>query len=223
MLAAILFDLDGTLFDTAQDLAAALNLLLTKHGRPTLTVKQIKPYAAQGSPALLKLGFGINQKHPDYEKLRQELFDNYDHSPVHHTRIFDDMAHLLHIVELKNIPWGIVTNKPKHFTSRLLEHFGLTTRAQVVICPEDIQHAKPSPEGILLATKKLGVKPNDCLYIGDQKTDVDAAKAAGMPVIVYLSGYHHPETNPKDWHADFYAENRKQILEIIERSYRPVS
>lgn len=212
---AVLFDLDGTLLDTAGDLGFALNSTLQAQNRPSLPLAQIRPFAAQGSKGLLRLGFHIEEDHPTYAGLNALFLEYYFQHLLDSTQLFPGMAAVLGHIESAGIPWGIVTNKPEQFTLKLLEGLQLTQRAACIISGDTLKHRKPHPEPILEACRLLGQKPSDCLYVGDAEIDVIASKAAGTASLVALYGYIHAHEDPKTWLADGYIEHPGQMIEWL--------
>ena len=180
MISTVLFDLDGTLVDTAPDLGHALNLQLQRHGKAPLTDAAIRPFASHGSRGLIGLGFGITPKDDNFIQMRDEYLALYDtvftRSPV----LLPGIADLLQAIESKGLKWGIVTNKPRRFTQRLIENMELDKRAACVVSGDDAQQPKPSPATLLMACEQIGVKPEQCVYVGDAERDIQAGKAAGI-------------------------------------------
>jgi N-acetyl-D-muramate 6-phosphate phosphatase len=202
LISTILFDLDGTLVDTAPDLGFALNLQLKRHGKKPLSDAAIRPFASHGSRGLIGLGFGITPADAHFIAMRDEYLSIYDtvftRSPV----LLPGIAALLEVIEGKKLRWGIVTNKPRRFTNPLIESMGLHKRAACVVSGDDAPQPKPSPATLLLACEKLGVKPADCIYLGDAERDIQAGKAAGMKTVVALFGYIDVTDKPHEWGAD---------------------
>lgn len=211
----ILFDLDGTLVDTAPDLGHALNIQLAKHHKPTLSDAAIRPYASHGSRGLIGLGFGITPADAEFIALRDEYLNIYDtvftRSPV----LLDGIADLLQMLESKKIQWGIVTNKPRRFTLPLLESMGLHQRAACVVSGDDAPQPKPSPATLLMACEQINVKPENCVYIGDAERDIQAGNAAGMQTAVALFGYIDVTDKPQDWGANRMLKAPQDLFEWI--------
>lgn len=218
-LTTILFDLDGTLIDTAPDLAKALNQLLANYQRPTLELAKIRPFASSGSKGLLKLGFDIEPDHSDFPRLRQEFLALYDKCITDQTILFDGMLDLINTIEALGLLWGVVTNKPSGFAEKLLQHFELLEYSACCIGGDQVQKPKPAPDSLLLACQKISVKPDECIYIGDHKRDIIAAKAANMLTIAALYGYTPYHEDPLSWKASAYANNSQEILEKIKQLY----
>jgi len=213
----ILFDLDGTLLDTAPDLAYALNHILVKHGRSPLSLQAIRPVASNGTPGLLGLGFQITPEHEDYQTLRSELFAAY-HSHIDvDTTLFPQMPVLLEYLNQQQLQWGIVTNKPRFLAEKLLGCFDFVKNCQILIGGDDVVKRKPDPEGLLLACQKLNVPQQHTVYIGDAKRDVDAARRAKMRSIVALYGYIADDEEPHSWEADCYASGAEDIVACLQQ------
>jgi N-acetyl-D-muramate 6-phosphate phosphatase len=211
----ILFDLDGTLVDTAPDLGYALNIQLARHGKPTLSDAAIRPFASHGSKGLLGLGFGITPKDTDFSAKREEYLNIYDEVFTRSPKLLEGMDNLLQVIENKKLKWGIVTNKPRRFTQRLVESMELHQRAACIVSGDDASKPKPSPETLLLACKQLGAKPQQCVYVGDAERDIQAGKAAGMKTVVALFGYIDTSDKPHEWGADALIETPNLLLDIL--------
>ncbi len=215
MINTILFDLDGTLVDTAPDLGHALNIQLDRHDRPTLSDEAIRPFASHGSRGLIGLGFGITPADPEFLALRDEYLSIYDtvftRSPV----LLDGIAGLLRVIEHKKLKWGIVTNKPRRFTVPLLKSMGLDQRAACIFSGDDAPQPKPSPATLLMACEQMQVKPENCIYIGDAERDIQAGNAAGMQTAVALFGYIDVTDKPYDWGADVMLKKPEDLLDLM--------
>jgi len=201
MIRAILFDLDGTFADTAPDLAAALNHARAMRDLPPLPLAALRPQASHGSRGLLKAGFGIEPEHPDFIPLRDIFLDYYARNICVHTRLFGDTAQLIAELEQRNIKWGIVTNKPHRFTVPLMQALGYAERAACLISGDTCKHAKPHPEPMLEACELIGVTPAQCLYLGDDLRDMQAANASGMRGIIASYGYVSADASVENWQA----------------------
>lgn len=212
MTEAVLFDLDGTFADTAPDLAAALNYVRGLHGLPPLPLDTIRPQASHGSAGLLKLGFNIEPDAAGFPALRDAFLAHYSAHICDLTRLFPGMAQLLDTLEQRGLPWGIVTNKPHRFTLPLMRALGYAQRAACLVSGDTCARAKPHPDPLLKAGELLGVAPQYCLYLGDDKRDVDAAHAAGMRCIAARYGYIDARNDPDDWHADGDADTPLDLL-----------
>jgi 2-phosphoglycolate phosphatase len=208
----VLFDLDGTLADTAPDLAFALNQVLLEQGREPLPFEQIRPVVSHGGLALIKLGFNIDESAPQFDTLRQRLLAIYREHIVHHTTLFDGMAGLLDTIEQRGLNWGVVTNKPGWLTEPLLEGLALKQRAATIVSGDTLSERKPHPAPMLLACQQAGSTAAECLYVGDAERDIEAGRNAGMQTLVALFGYIGEGDRPEQWQADGMVESASQIL-----------
>lgn len=212
---SVLFDLDGTLLDTAHDLGAALNDLLQWHGMPTLSQDKIRPWAGRGSRGLIQLGFNIHDQDPRFAALSQQFMDLYADHVCRATQLFTGMEQVLTFLENNHISWGIVTNKPQRFTTPLIQHLQLHHRTTCAISGDSLEKRKPHPDPILHACQILQSDPKHCIYIGDTEIDMIASKAAGTFSLVALYGYiPHTET-PSSWQADGFIRQPLDILDWI--------
>ena len=209
---AVLFDLDGTLIDTAPDLARALNRLLVEDGHAALSFATIRPYVSHGSAALIRLGYSLAVGSPAFETCRLRLLELYHADVAVESRLFDGMDAILQRCEDLGLPWGIVTNKPGWLTQPLLRALALDGRAACVIAGDSTSRNKPHPDPLLAAAAALGLASATCLYVGDAERDVSAAHAAGMAAVVALYGYLGPDDDPRAWGADGYIETPAELL-----------
>jgi len=212
---AVLFDLDGTLADTAPDLGHALNLQRERHGLPPLPQEIIRPYASHGTVGLFDIGFGLTPQDARFAPMREEYLALYTANLCLHTTLFPGMAELLAALEARNISWGVVTNKPARFTNPLLELLGLSKRAASIISGDTCSHPKPHPEPLLCAAREIGVAPQSCLYIGDAERDIEAARAAGKSALIADYGYLSAEDRPETWGADGRIDTPLGILAFL--------
>ncbi|OUR72385.1 phosphoglycolate phosphatase [Methylophaga sp. 41_12_T18] len=212
---AILFDLDGTLADTAPDLAFALNTLLQEQGHSTLTYEAIRPVASHGSVALIKLGFNIGPEDDGYKALQQRFISLYQQNIARETRLFDGMEAVLAKLEANNISWGIVTNKPAFLTDPLVEKLALADRAACVVSGDTTAHSKPHPAPMLHACELINHAPEDCLYIGDAERDIQAGKNTNMRTMTARWGYLAPHDHPESWQADVIIDHPRDILQWL--------
>ncbi len=201
MIEAVLFDLDGTFADTAPDLAAALNHVRTLHNLPPLPIEAIRPQASHGSIGLLKLGFNIEPDAPNFASLREDFLNYYDTHICVHTTLFNGMAQLIEALEHRRLPWGIVTNKPHRFTLPLMQALGYADRAACLISGDTCARAKPHPDPLLKASELMHIAPQHCLYLGDDKRDVEAGRAAGMKTLIARYGYIATQEDLTTWQA----------------------
>lgn len=215
MIRTVLFDLDGTLVDTAPDLGHALNLQLAKHGKPVLADAAIRPFASHGSKGLIGLGFGLSPDDDDFILMRDEYLDIYESVLTRKPVLFDGMQTALNGLTNQSLTWGIVTNKPGRFTVPLVASMGLDQQAACVISGDDAPRPKPSPETLLLACEQVQVKAEQCLYVGDAERDIEAGRAAGMKTVVALYGYIDKTDQPLTWGADYSIERPQDLLRFI--------
>ncbi|WP_047518166.1 HAD family hydrolase [Methylophilus sp. Q8] len=212
---AVLFDLDGTLVDTAPDLGYALNLQRERHGLDFLADATIRPYASHGSRGLLEIGFGLLPTDAHFEAMRTEYLDLYTQVMTRQPVLFDGMAEALQAIEQRGLRWGIVTNKPRRFTMPMVAHMGLDVRAGAVISGDDAPQPKPSPQTLLLACERMNIDPQTVLYIGDAERDIQAGQAAGMKTLVALFGYLASTDNPQAWGADGCIQQPQDLLAYL--------
>jgi 2-phosphoglycolate phosphatase len=217
---AILFDLDGTLADTAPDLAGALNRLLAECGGAPVPRALARPLTSSGTRGMLRVGFGIGPEHPDYAGLRARFLAYYEQAICRETRLFDGVADLLAALEQHRTPWGIVTNKPERLAVSLLDALHLSARAACIVGGDTTERPKPHPDPLLHAARVIRVPPNQCLYVGDDLRDVQAARAAGMPVIAAGYGYLGEDGDPTIWSADGVIFHPSEVLNFLERTSR---
>lgn len=212
---SVLFDLDGTLLDTADDLGAALNHVLTKHGKTTVSADLYTPEASNGSKALLKLGFGEDFNDFDFETLKTEFLDYYASHIAVHTRFFDEADTTLNYLTEHNIPWGVVTNKPAYLTVPLLRHFAEFAQCSTVVSGDTLSVAKPSPEPLLHALKAINMPANCCLYVGDALRDIQAGQNAQMKTAVAMFGYINADDDVDSWGADYQFQSLRRLIGLV--------
>jgi phosphoglycolate phosphatase len=217
---AVLFDLDGTLIDTAPDFIAVLNRQRLAHGREPLPAELIRTMVSQGAKAVVALGFGdlFDTDSEEFEGLRQEFLRTYLTHIADESRLFPGMDDLLTALEARSIPWGIVTNKHSMFTLPLLQALRLQQRCKVAICPDMVNHSKPHPEPMLKAASSLKVKPEACVYIGDHRRDIEAGHNAGMYTVAVSYGYILQGESASDWNADCTVDSVDELSRILELS-----
>ena len=211
----VLFDLDGTLLDTAPDFTWCMNQLLEEYAKPLLHVEHFQPAVATGTATMMQLAFGMDEQHPDYEKIRRRFIDLYHENIANFTKPFDGIPEILAELKQRQIPWGIVTNKNTALTQELLKKIHFDIPPSIVISGDTLPTRKPDPASLLLACKTLGFKPEQGIYVGDTDIDIRAAKAAGMFMLFAEYGYLGKEKNIYDWQADVYIKHPREILEII--------
>lgn len=210
---AVLFDLDGTLADTAPDLAAAVNLMRTQRGLAPTPYEQLRPLASAGARGLIGAAFNKTPADAEYDALRTEFLDNYAAHIADQTTLFHEVAELLQKLEQQHLLWGIVTNKPALYTDALIPLIGLA-HASCVISGDTTAHAKPHPEPMIEAARRIKLAPHLCWYVGDDLRDIQAGKAAGMPTVAAAWGYCG-NTEPQSWNADYIANTPSDLLKLL--------
>lgn len=212
----VLFDLDGTLIDTAPDFVAVVKQLLAEHGKPPLSRDSIYHTVSDGARALVKLAFGIDEDHAEFVELTQRLLHlYYQQLQVTDAALYPGLDDLLAKLERQQIPWGIVTNKPEKYTSLLLDKLNLRSRCGTLVCPDHVSQRKPHPEPILLACRQLGVGTERTVYIGDHRRDIEAAKNADVIAIAAAYGYLARDTKIEQWMADFILHSPDQTEALL--------
>lgn len=209
---AVLFDLDGTLLDTAPDFVAVLNQLRSQHGHQPLPFDIIREKVSEGARALVTLGFAIEPSHPHFDRLHQQLLSDYQATLSQHSKLFDGMNDTLLTLEENGLQWGIVTNKPSLYTEALLEDLGLAERCAVAICPDHVTHPKPHPEPIQLACSRLNCSPHATLYVGDHRRDIEAGNRAEAHTLAVTWGYADAQDPPQTWGASSVIDQPIEIL-----------
>lgn len=217
---AVLFDLDGTLADTAPDLGGALNRLLAEIGAPQVPLEVARPLTSSGARGMLKAGLGLTPDDARYEPLKQRFLQLYEQHICVGTRLFDGIDALLAALDERAMPWGIVTNKMERFTFPLLRALRLDTRAGCIVGGDTTPRAKPHPDPLLHAARVLAVAPEDCIYVGDDLRDIQAARAAGMASLAAAYGYLGEDADPTLWQADAIVAHPLEVLSYVGASPR---
>lgn len=218
---AVLFDLDGTLIDTAPDFIRIIKDMCKKYNHPCPTDTAIREQVSAGARAMVRLMFGdeLGEVADTDEKLlayRQEFLDFYEADICVDSQLFDGLDELLAHLEQDGIHWGIVTNKPRYLAEQLLDKLDLAKRCAVLVCPDDVANTKPDPEPMYLACDRLGVMAKDCVYIGDHVRDIQAGQQAGMMTVAVEFGYIVPDENPHEWGADFVVETPDELVKLLK-------
>ena len=214
-LCAVLFDLDGTLLDTAPDFATVLNRLLDEEGRAPMAWERIRAAVSNGSRALIERAFGIELTHPEFARLRERLLQLYAANLCVDTTPFPGISELLAELGARDLRWGVVTNKPLWLAEPLLQRAALLPPLQVLVCPEHVQRTKPDPEPLLLACARIGCEPAQAIYIGDHRRDIEAGRSAGMRTIAAGWGYLEPGEMVQDWQADHTVDSVADVQRLI--------
>jgi 2-phosphoglycolate phosphatase len=212
---AVLFDLDGTLIDSAPDLAGAANELRAAHGLPPLPYEALRPLVGAGARGMLGAAFDIGPQHERFAELRDDFLRRYELRMTRQTRIFDGVLPVLDALDEAGRRWGIVTNKATRFTEPLVQFLGLSARAATVIAGDTTPHSKPHPEPLLEAARRVGLAPSQCVYIGDDLRDVQAGHAAGMATAVAGWGYLGAGDPAEAWGAEFIVRRPAELLNLL--------
>ncbi|MBP9059024.1 MAG: HAD-IA family hydrolase [Rhodoferax sp.] len=212
---AVLFDLDGTLIDSAPDLAGAVETMRLKRGLPPLPLSDYRPMAGAGARGMLGVGFGITPDHPDFDALRDEFFLAYEQRLTRNTIIFQGVASMIEMLVQRQLPWGVVTNKSKRFTLPLTQAMPLFRSAKTIVSGDSTAFSKPHPQPLLEAAQQLGIAPNRCVYVGDDERDIVAGKAAGMMTVAVTYGYLGQKTDTGQWGADTTINSADQLLHLL--------
>jgi phosphoglycolate phosphatase len=216
LLSTVLLDLDGTLVDTAPDMGAALNALLTEHGRAGLTPELMRSAVSHGARGLIHRGFGTGLADELFDTLRERFLELYAERLCHGSRLFAGFEQVFVGLEARAIRWGVVTNKPAAFTEPLLTALGLTGRAACIVSGDTCARAKPDPMSLLHAAELVGAHPRSCVYVGDAERDMQAARAAGMLALVASYGYLDASDSPESWDPDGFINHPAELLEWID-------
>ncbi len=212
MTKAVLFDLDGTFADTAPDLAAALNHVRATHDLPPMPLEMLRPQASHGSIGLLRTGMNVTPDSPSFQALRDIFLDYYTQHICIESKLFAGMADLVEELEARKIAWGIITNKPHRFTVPLMEALGYAERAACLISGDTCAHAKPHPAPMFEACKIVGVSPDQCIYLGDDLRDMQAANSSGMTGIIANYGYVSDDVSVAKWRAQGLVNHPMELI-----------
>ena len=215
MIRAVLLDLDGTLADTAPDLGFALDVQRNSRGLAAIPIEALRRYVSQGARGMLYVGFGLTPEQARYVELRDEFLDLYARNICRDTRLFPGIPDLLDALDARELAWGVVTNKAERFTLPLLEALGLRKRADCIVGGDTCARAKPHPDPLLEAARRLGVDADACLYLGDDERDVQASGAAGMAAVVAMYGYLGDGSHPAQWQAHAYMGHPAELLRLL--------
>lgn len=211
----VLFDFDGTLVDSAPDLAASANYIRTLQGLDPLALDTLRPYASMGARGLLKAALDLNTDHPDYETQKHLFLDYYAANSTKHSQLFDGVDTLISQLNEIGVGWGVVTNKALHLTQPIMDYFDLSASSKVLVGGDSTPHIKPHPAPLFLACEKTNIAPENCIYIGDDERDIVAGKAAGMATLVAAYGYCDFDPAITSWQADSVANHATEILPLV--------
>jgi N-acetyl-D-muramate 6-phosphate phosphatase len=212
---AVLFDLDGTLIDSAPDLGAAVDKMRVTRGLSSMPLSHYRPMAGAGARGMLGLAFGMTPEHPDYEVMKEEFFQNYETCMTQRTFAFEGVALLIDALVARQLPWGVVTNKSKRFTEPLTQGMPLFATASVVISGDTTPHAKPHPAPLLEAAKRLRIEPARCVYVGDDERDIVAGHAAEMKTVAATYGYLGSQSDIQAWRAHAQIDAPSQLIKLL--------
>lgn len=212
--AAVLFDLDGTLIDSAPDLAGAGNELREARGLPPLPYEAFRPMVGSGARGMVGIALQLAPAHEDFPAARDDFLRRYEARMTRDTRVFDEIPPLLDRLERQGIPWGIVTNKATRFAEPVVRAMGLHSRSAALVCGDTTPHAKPHPAPLLEAASRLGVGPTECIYVGDDLRDVQAGRAASMGTVVAAWGYLGLGNAVEEWGADLIIHTPRDLLKL---------
>ncbi|MFN5880784.1 MAG: HAD-IA family hydrolase [Burkholderiales bacterium] len=214
-LAAVFFDLAGTLADTATDLSLPVNAMRVARGLPELALADLRPFASHGARGLIGKALGIKPEDPQYEALRLDFLARYEAAMVVHTRMFDGMPQVLQTLEARGIVWGVVSNKVERYVRPIMSALGVLERAVSAVGGDTTPHAKPHPEPLLHAARLAGVDPRQCIYVGDDLRDIHAGKAAGMATVAAAYGFCGEDLPAVHWGADALIEQPLALLDHL--------
>ena len=212
---ALLFDLDGTLLDTAPDFITAVEKQLQIRGGQLLDGNLVRTSVTHGSIGIIESVYGIKQDNPQFESLKEEFLELYLGNIAEKTQLFDGLQIVLDSCKKHSIPWGIITNKPRKYTQPVLEALGMEQQSAITICPDHVTHPKPDPEGLLLACSEINLAPADCIYVGDHIRDIQAGKSAGMRTLAAGWGYIEENENISEWQADWVVTDSKDLNALL--------
>ena len=213
---AILFDLDGTLLDSAPDFLWIINQMLTRRAKLCINLAVITEQASNGVLAMLASAFKLTPEHPDLASLKQEFLQLYSSHLNKKSHLYKGVDELLDYIEARGLLWAVVTNKPALYTHPILDHFKLSQRAGAIICPEHVNKTKPDPEPLLLACTQMSVAAENCWYIGDHLRDIEAGNAANMITVGCQYGYLSPADDSQSWGADFLIKQPTQLISLLD-------
>ena len=212
---AVLFDLDGTLIDSAPDLGAAADKMRTDRGLASLDYALYRPMAGSGARGMLEIAFGMAPEHPDYEDFKEEFLSNYEQAMTVRSVIFEGVNDLLAHLQAKGMLWGVVTNKSQRFTLPLTAQLPLFASAKAIVSGDTTPHAKPHPEPLFEAARRMQLSPEHCWYVGDDERDIVAGKAAGMTTVAAHYGYLGSQAEVMNWGADHIIHSPLALAELL--------
>jgi phosphoglycolate phosphatase len=215
---AVLFDLDGTLIDSAPDLGAAVDKMRVARGLPSLPLEHYRPMAGAGARGMIGLGFGMTPEHPDFEAMKEEFFVNYENCMTERTRIFDGVVDMVNALVAQGLAWGVVTNKSSRFTDPLTAAMPLFATARAIVSGNTTPYAKPHPEPLFEAARRLRIDPARCVYVGDDERDIVAGLAAGMGTVAATYGYLGAQADISRWNAHLHIDSPLDLLKSLKQA-----
>jgi len=216
----VLFDLDGTLIDTADDFIFCLNHMRQLEQLPALSPQKIRSVVSDGARAMITLAFDLKEGEAGFEEKKQQFLDGYLQNLASCSDLFESLRDLVNWCQQQNIPWGIVTNKPRMYSEPLLKALKLDEGIATLVCPDDVTHTKPDPEPMYRALDEMGLSASDCLYVGDHLRDIQAGKNAGMKTIAAAYGYVHHEREAQQWQADWTVPSSTTLSQLLKSVLR---
>ena len=218
-LRAVLFDMDGTLLDTAPDFIAVAQAMREARGLPRVPDQQIRDVVSGGARAMVLSAFDVDPASDEFEVLRLEFLDRYQEHCAVESQLYDGMAQLLSEIEEADLLWGVVTNKPLRFAEPIMHQLGLSSRSAVLVCPDHVSRSKPDPEPMLLACSQLGLPPARTRFVGDDLRDIESGRAAGSRTAAVRYGYIHPDDDPDQWGADLVVSHPLELRAVLNRVF----
>ncbi|WAH60302.1 N-acetylmuramic acid 6-phosphate phosphatase MupP [Pseudomonas sp.] len=217
-LRAVLFDMDGTLLDTAPDFIAICQAMLAERNLPAIDDQLIRDVVSGGAKAMVSATFALSPQAPEFEALRLEFLERYQVGCAVHSHLYEGMAELLDDIEKAGLRWGVVTNKPVRFAEPIMQQLGLAERSALLICPDHVTHSKPDPEPLTLACKMLDLDPASVLFVGDDLRDIESGRDAGTRTAAVRYGYIHPHDNPSHWGADVVVDRPLDLRKVLDQA-----
>lgn len=217
-LRAVLFDMDGTLLDSAPDFIAITQAMRAARDLPPLADKAIRDQVSGGARAMVACAFDEDPQSDEFEALRLEFLERYQQHCAVLTRPFDGIDTLLADIEQARLLWGVATNKPLRYAEPIMQRLALAERSAVLVCPDHVEQSKPAPDMLLLACQKLGVQPGEVLFVGDDARDIESGRAAGCKTAAVTYGYIHPDDNPRHWGADVVVDHPLELRAVLDRA-----
>lgn len=215
-LKAVLFDMDGTLLDTAPDFIAICQAMRAERGLAPINDQHIRDEVSGGARAMVAVTFAMDPESPGFEALRLEFLERYLKGCAIHSKLFDGMAELLEDIERSKLIWGVVTNKPLRFAEPIMEQLGLAQRSALLICPDHVKNSKPDPEPLILACKMLDLDPASVLFVGDDLRDIESGRDACTRTAAVTYGYIHPDDNARNWGADVVVDHPLELRKVLD-------